>query len=136
MSDYESDQEPDKKRRKASKCRESDVIYDKLHSNHADTYSVPQLRVIHCGTRADYEEPPRVPMITGTLPKRVKRDTFTKVLTGTAEAVARTFTPQNTPAQSSSCGTSMQHTNRDITWKVYRVTYEELATAESSSSAF
>ena len=38
---------------------------------HADSYTVPQLRLwarmINCGTYDDYNEPPKVPLITGKI---------------------------------------------------------------------
>ena len=104
--------EPERKRKKSvgsSKKEEEDnvdVIYDKLCSRHNNTFSVPQLRLwarkIHCGTYADYEVPPRVPMTTGSLPTHHKSNSLTDALTGAAEAVAKVFAPKASPAQPSS----------------------------------
>lgn len=65
-----------------------------------DSFSKPQLRLwarmINCGTHDDYSEPPRVPLITGTAPKRRKTDSSTEVsdaVTDAARAVAKAFSP-------------------------------------------
>ncbi len=95
------DPEPEKKKKKPSESssrrqdkEEVEVIFKSKHDN---SYTVPQLklwaRMIHCGTHKDYEDPPRVPMITGTPPKRPKKDSLTEALTGAAEAVAKAFAP-------------------------------------------
>ena len=105
------EKKPERKRKKfagSSKKEEEDsvdAIYDKLLSKHKESFSVPQLRLwarmICCGTHEDYEIPPHVPMIIGTTPRQ-RTNSFTEALTGAAEAVARAFAPQTTPAQSSS----------------------------------
>ena len=57
-------------------------------------------------THDDLEEPPRVPMITGLVPKRQKKETLSDALAGTATAFVKAFhstptTPvSNTPASS------------------------------------
>ena len=47
-----------------------DDIYQDLSKKHADSYSVPKLRLwarmIHCGTHDSLEKPPPVLMIVGT----------------------------------------------------------------------
>ena len=77
---------------------EVEDIYQELKSMHDSNYSSPQLklwaRMLHCGTHEDYEDPPRVPMITGIAPNKSKKDTFTEALTGAAQAVAKAFSPQ------------------------------------------
>ena len=49
--------------------------------------------MIQCGTHDDYDDPPCVPMITGILPKRPKKDSITDALTAAATAVAKAFSP-------------------------------------------
>lgn len=93
----------DKKKKQSGSSRrqqkedEVEAIYDELKSKHCDNYTSPQLklwaRMIHIGTHDDYEDPPRVPMITGTLPTRSKKDSFTEAITGAAEAVAKALSP-------------------------------------------
>ncbi len=51
-------------------------------------------RMLCCGT--DYEIPPRVPMITGSLPRHTKKDSFSEALTGAAEAVVKALSPRST----------------------------------------
>lgn len=67
---------------------------------HFDAYSKPQLRLwarmIHCGTHDDYNDPPRVPLITGATPnsKRQKNQkSVSDVFTDAARAVANVFSP-------------------------------------------
>ena len=45
--------------------------------------------MIQCGTHDDYDDPPHVPMITGILPKRPKKDSITDALTAAATAVVK-----------------------------------------------
>jgi len=85
-------------------------IYSELQKKHGDSYSGPQLRLwarmIVSGTHDDLEEPPRVPMITGLVPKRQKQETLSDALAGAATAFVKAFhsTPttsiSNTPASS------------------------------------
>ena len=44
-----------------------------------------------------YDTPPQVPMITGTLPKHTKKDSFAQALTGAAEAVVNALSPRSAP---------------------------------------
>ena len=78
-----------------------DTIFRELREKHdGDTYETPQLRLwarmIQCGTHDDYDDPPRVPMITGILPKRPKKESITDALTAAATAVAKAFSPPST----------------------------------------
>lgn len=87
--------------RRQEKEDEVESIYQELVTQHdGDAYSKPQLklwaRMIHCGTHDDYSEPPRVPLITGTAPKRQKTD-LSDVFTDAAKAVAKAFSPPGTP---------------------------------------
>ena len=52
--------------------------------------------MIQCGTHDDYDDPPRVPMITGILPKRHKKESIADALTAAATAVAKAFSPPST----------------------------------------
>ena len=77
---------------------EVDTIFRELREKHdSDTYETPQLRLwarmIQCGTHDDYDDPPHVPMITGILPKRPKKESITDALTAAATAVAKAFSP-------------------------------------------
>lgn len=111
-SDSDSDgNEPVKKKKKSGSSRqekegEVDEIYEKLKKKHDGSYTSPQLklwaRMVHCGTHDDYDDPPQVPMITGTQPKNHKKDSFTAAITGAAEAVAKVLSPQPVSLMSSS----------------------------------
>ena len=75
-------------------------IYQDLLIEHSDAYSKPQLRLwarmIHCGTHDDYNDPPRVPLITGAAPnsKRQKnQNSVSDAFTDAARAVANVFSP-------------------------------------------
>lgn len=48
--------------------------------------------MIQCGTHEDYEDPPRVPQITGLVPRH-KKESLTEAITGAAVAVAKIFAP-------------------------------------------
>ena len=77
-------------------------IYEELLEEHVDKYSTPQLRLwarmINCGTHDDYTEPPRVPLITGTAPKRRKTSDMSDAVTDAAKAVAKAFSPPPPPS--------------------------------------
>ena len=98
--------EPSKSRRQEKEDL-VESIYLELLEQHSDSYSKPQLklwaRMIHCGTHSDYNEPPKVPLITGPPPKRQKTDTLANAFTDAARAVASVFSP---PVTSSSSVTS------------------------------
>ena len=87
--------------------REDDIelIFQELHAQHTDMYTTPQLRLwarmIQCGTHDSYEDPPRVPMITGVAPKRQKKDNLSDAFTEAAKAVAKAFTSPTTMQPSS-----------------------------------
>ena len=65
-------------------------IYSELQKKHGDSYSRPQLRLwarmIVSRTHDDLEEPPRVPMITGLVPKHQKQETLSDALAGATTA--------------------------------------------------
>ena len=110
-----SDAEPERKRKKTSDSRRQDKeeevegIYQELRSNHGDRYTIPQLRLwarmIQCGTYDDYNDPPRVPMITGNPSQHPKRNSLEEAITGAAEAIAKVFTPQPTQVTPASTST-------------------------------
>ena len=83
---------------------EEDTIYKVLREKHeGGVYSSPQLRLwakmINSGTYKDYDDPPRVPQITGIPPQRPakKEDSLSEALTGVARAVTKALIPQGTP---------------------------------------
>ena len=84
-----------------------DIIFQNLSKQHKD-YTKPQLklwaRMIHCGSHDNYEEPPDVPLITGIVPKRQKKNPLSDAFTDAARAVSQAFSPDRTelPARSSS----------------------------------
>ena len=83
--------------RRQEKEEEVESTYQELLKKHGtDIYKKPQLklwaRMIVCGTHDDYSEPPRVPLITGTAPKRQKTD-LSDAFTDAARAVAKAFSP-------------------------------------------
>ncbi len=53
-------------------------------------------RMIQCGNHKDYDDPPRVPHITGILPKRPKKETLTDVIAGAAVAITKVATVSTT----------------------------------------
>ena len=59
--------------------------------------------MIQCGTHDGYDDPPRVPMITGILPKRPKKYSITDALTAAATAVAKAFSPPSGSLQGLKC---------------------------------
>jgi len=77
-----------------------------LLDQHGDVYDKPQLklwaRMLHCGSHTDYDTPPRVPLITGTAPKRRKSDFSETFRNIAAEAVARAISPP--PAATATTG--------------------------------
>ena len=97
----ESDDDNHSGRKKRRKNKEDEIedICQELKKKHGSDYTSPQLklwaRMLHCRTHDNYDDPPRVPMITGTLPKQPKKDSFTQVLTGAAEAVVQALSPRS-----------------------------------------
>lgn len=88
-----------------------DAIYQELLTQHSDDYSKPQLRLwarmVHCGTHDDYNEPPKVPHITGTAPKCQKKDTLSDAFTDAARAVAKVFSSPMSPSVSAGTSASL-----------------------------
>ena len=110
---YETGHQPEKKSTKREeKEQEVDDIFQDLKERHDSDYSGPQLRLwarmISNGLHEDLDNPPRVPMITGTTPKRPKQDTLTEALTIVATVFAKMINPpssgQSVGATSSTVG--------------------------------
>ena len=96
-----------KSSRREDKEQEVDDIFQDLKERHESDYSGPQLRLwarmISNGLHEDLDNPPRVPMITGTTPKRPKQDTLTEALTSVATVFAKMINP---PSSGQSVGAS------------------------------
>ena len=95
---------PSKCGKREEKDTAMDDIFEDLKSRHGNNYSGPQLRLwarmISNGVYTDKDDPPRVPMITGT-PSRPKKELLTEALTGAATAIANVFkTSPNRPTNS------------------------------------
>ena len=107
VADDESDEERRPGRSSGTKRQhledEEDAIYKVLQEKHEDgQYSSPQLhlwaKMINSGTCKDYDDPPRVPQITGIPAQRpARKDDLTEALTGVAKAVTKALNPQTTP---------------------------------------
>jgi hypothetical protein len=95
-----------KRRREPEKSSEDDVdtIYQELKEKHKDKYTIPQLRLwarmIHCGTHDGYDNPPAVPMFSGTQPKRPRKESLADTIAESVAAFSKAF-GSNSPAQSS-----------------------------------
>ena len=65
-----------------------DSVYSELVESHNDKYTKPQLRLwarmITCGIHESYEEPPDVPMLTGSTPKHPKKDSLSNSIADAA----------------------------------------------------
>ena len=104
-----------KSSKREDKEQEVDDIFQDLKERHESDYSGPQLRLwarmISNGLHEDLDNPPRVPMITGTTPKRPKQDTLTEALTSVATVFAKMINPpssgQSAGAPSSTMGMTM-----------------------------
>lgn len=76
-----------------------DEIVKDLKERHPDEYSGPQLRLwarmICNGLHENLDCAPRVPMITGSGPKRQKQESLTDALIGAANAFAKVFKQQS-----------------------------------------
>lgn len=98
---------------KASKAddREEELlqIIDQLTTQHSENYTVPQLRLwakyIQSKRHDSYEEPPNIPLITGTPDSRSKstrKESFGDALAGAATAIVRALKPQS-PKSMTTC---------------------------------
>ena len=70
-------------------------IFEDLKEKHKEM-ELPKLRLwarmIANGVHESTEEPPNVPMITGTIPKRARRESMHDAVVDAAKAVAKVFT--------------------------------------------
>lgn len=95
----EKDDSSSRKRKSSSSRQEKELevddIYEELREKHGDVYSGPQLRLwarmIIAGTHDDKDNPPRVPMITGTVAKRPKQESLADALAGAATVIVKAF---------------------------------------------
>ena len=88
---------------------EVDELFHDLKERHGNKYSGPQLRLwsrmISNGLHEDMDDPPRVPMITGT-PKQKKQESLSEALAGAASAFAKVFsTPSSLQVSSANTST-------------------------------
>ena len=90
-------------------------IVDQLSSKHSNNYTVPQLRLwakyIQSKRHDSYEEPPNIPLITGTPDSRksTRKDSISDALAGAATAIVRALKPES-PKQRSSMPSVMAKT--------------------------
>ena len=99
---------------KASKAdeREQELlqIVDQLTSKHSGNFSVPQLRLwakyIQSKRHDSYDEPPNIPLITGTPDTRkfTRKESFGDALAGAATAIVRALKPQSPKRSSTPTG--------------------------------
>lgn len=95
-------------KKRTEKEDEVEDIFQKLKSMHGSDYSGPQLRLwarmVAANTHDDLDQPPKVPMITGGIQQRPRKDSFTEAVTSAATAIAKAFSP--TPASVSPLSTA------------------------------
>ena len=106
VDNEEEQPNPSKRRRKDKEAgqktdeKESELesIFLKLKNKHGTEYSGPQLRLwarmITAKTHDDFDNPPRVPMITG-VDKCKRRESLSDVLADAAIAVTKVFSPKS-----------------------------------------
>ena len=77
LSNEERENPPKEQRKRCDALREKEImesIFLQLKEKHGNTYSGPQLRLwartLVAKTHIDMDDPPRVPMITGTVHKK------------------------------------------------------------------
>ena len=65
-----------------------DELVRQLQENHEDKYSIPQLRLwaryVQAGHYKDLVKPPLLPALTGTLPKRERKESLSDAIAGAA----------------------------------------------------
>ena len=118
-SDEDEGQPKRKKKKKSSKKprktkvdqreEELETIFQQLKEKHGSKFSGPQLRLwarmIVAKTHDDMDEPPNVPMITGTVQKsQPQKESLTDAFVSAATAIAKAFSP----SQASIVGTETQ----------------------------
>ena len=89
---------------------ELESTFQQLKEKHGNNYSGPQLRLwarmIVAKTHSDMDEPPRVPMITGTVHKPQQKESLADAFASAATAIAKVFTP---PSCSDAASRSQMH---------------------------
>ena len=104
--------------------REQEIlqIVDQLASKHSESYTVPQLRLwakyIQSKRHDSYDEPPNIPLITGTpnSHKASRKESFGDALAGAATAIVRALKPQSpkrstTPSSATNSFSPNSHAN-------------------------
>lgn len=126
---------------KASKAdeREQELlqIVDQLSTKHSEKYTVPQLRLwakyIQSKRHDSYEEPPNIPLITGTpdsSTKSTRKESFGDALAGAATAIVRALKPQS-PKRSSTQGSATNSFSPNSHANLRRKHLEDLRTLHS-----
>ncbi len=85
---------------------ELENVFQKLKQKHGSEYSGPQLRLwarmIIAITHEDIDNPPKVPMITGSVQRQPRKESLTDAFTSAASAIAKAFSPTQSSASPSS----------------------------------
>ena len=89
-------------------------IFEDLKEKHKEM-KLPKLRLwarmIANGVHESTEEPPNVPMITGTIPKRARRESMHDAVVDAAKAVAQVFTGSTSQCSSHTTQSSVTTTS-------------------------
>ncbi len=76
---------------------ELEDVFQSLKKKHEGEYSGPELqlwaRMVVAKTHDDLDNPPKVPMITGSIQKQPRRESLTDAFTSAATAIAKVFSP-------------------------------------------
>ena len=79
---------------------------DDIKEKHGSNYTNPQLclwaLIIEAGNHESKEDLPKIPAITGTVPKKKKGDSLADVLSGAAVSIAQAFKPYITVSDANS----------------------------------
>lgn len=126
---------------KASKAdeREQELlqIVDQLTDKHSDKYTVPQLRLwakyIQAKRHESYQEPPNIPLITGTpdLRKSTRKDSFSDALAGAATAIVKALKPETPQRPSTSSSMTVKSFSPNSHANLRRKHLEDLRTLHS-----
>ncbi len=85
-------------------------VFQSLKKKHEGEYSGPQLRLwarmVVAKTHDDLDNPPKVPMMTGSIQKQPHRESLTDAFTSAATAIAKAFSPP--PIQSNHSDTMLR----------------------------
>jgi hypothetical protein len=94
-----SGSEKSRKRKRIDSDEEDDMdmIYRELKEKHGEQFTVPQLRLwarmLYCDSYDDYNKPPPVPIFSGSLPKRQKKESVNEAIAGGLLAISRAVSP-------------------------------------------